>query len=88
MEPVSILAIFFLVFVGVAFVSLPFGVKTDLEMGNEMVPGQAESAPHQFDLKRLLLRSALIAAPLTALYVANYHFGWIGLDALDFSGGF
>ena len=84
MEIGSVLAIYFLFFVGVAFISLPFGVRTDEEAGAEMVPGQAESAPHSFILWRHLARAALIALPVTALYVANYIYGWIGVDAFDF----
>ena len=84
MKWTSLLAIYFLIFCFTAFVTLPFGVKTAEEAGVERVPGQAESAPHQFDLKRHLLRAAIIAALLTALYVANYQFGWITVDDLDF----
>ena len=84
MKWTSLLAIYFLIFCFTAFVTLPFGVKTAEQAGVERVPGQAESAPHQFDLKRHLLRAAIIAALLTALYVANYQFGWITVDDLDF----
>lgn len=84
MEVSSIVAIYFLVFVAVAFVSLPFGVRTDEEVGNTLVPGQAHSAPHRFDLKRHLLRAALIAVVVTALFIANYVFGWIEAEDLDF----
>ena len=41
----SIIAIYFLFFSASAFVLLPFGVKTDEEVGAEKVPGQADSAP-------------------------------------------
>ena len=84
MQVGSVLAIDFLVWVGVAFLTLPFGVKTDEEVGAETVPGQAESAPHRFDLKRHLIRAALIAAGLTALFVANYLYGWVEAEDLDF----
>ncbi|WP_343346990.1 DUF1467 family protein [Sphingomicrobium sp. XHP0239] len=84
MEPVSILAIFFLVFVFAAFVTLPIGVRTDQEMGEELIPGQAESAPHRFDLPRHLVRAAVIALPLTALIVANLIYGWVTTDMLGF----
>lgn len=84
MQVGSVLAIYFLVWVGVAFLTLPFGVKTDEEVGAETVPGQAESAPHRFDLKRHLIRAALIAAGLTALFVANYLYGWVEAEDLDF----
>ena len=67
-----------------AFFLLPFGVKTHEEVGAERVPGQADSAPHQFSLKRHLLRAALLAVVLTAAYYANYVNGWITANDLDF----
>lgn len=84
MKWTSVLAIYFLIFCFTAFLLLPFGVKTHEEAGVERVPGQADSAPHQFNLQRHLLRAALVACLLTALYVANYQFGWITVDELDF----
>ena len=80
----SIIAIYFLFFCFAAFAMLPFGVKTSEEAGEEMVPGQAPSAPHRFDLKRHLIRAALAAAVLFAIYYANWYFGWITTDQLDF----
>jgi len=84
MKWTSALAIYFLIFCLTAFVTLPFGVKTAEEAGAEHVPGQADSAPHRFDLPRHLIRAGVIAALLTALFVANYLFGWITVDDLDF----
>jgi predicted secreted protein len=80
----SIVAIYFLFFCASAFVLLPFGVKTSEELGQEMVPGQAESAPHRFDLKRHLIKAAILAAALFAVYYANWFYGWITPDDLDF----
>jgi predicted secreted protein len=84
MKWTSISAIYFLFFVASAFFLLPFGVKTHEEVGVERVPGQADSAPHQFSLKRHLLRAALLAVVLTAAYYANYVNGWITANDLDF----
>jgi predicted secreted protein len=84
MKWTSIFAIYFLFFAASAFILLPFGVKTHEEVGAEMVPGQAESAPHQFDLKRHLLKAALLAAVLFAIYYANWTYGWITAEDLDF----
>lgn len=84
MKWTSVLAIYFLIFCFSAFLLLPFGVKTHEEAGVERVPGQADSAPHRFDLPRHLLRASIMAALLTALFVANYMFGWISVDDLDF----
>lgn len=86
MQLASIIAIYFLIFVAVAFIMLPFGVKTDEEVGNDLVPGQAESAPTRFDLKRHLMRAAIIALGLTGLYVLNYEMGWITSSDLNFFG--
>jgi predicted secreted protein len=80
----SIVAIYFLVFAFSAFVLLPFGVRTDEEAGTPKVAGQADSAPHRFDLKRHLVKAAILAAILFAIYYANWSYGWITVDDLDF----
>jgi len=80
----AIAAIYFLFWVSAAFLMLPFGVRTDEEAGTPKVAGQADSAPHRFDLKRHLARAAVLAAALFVLYYANWYFGWIGIDDLDF----
>jgi predicted secreted protein len=80
----SIVAIYFLFFVASAFVLLPFGVRTDEEAGTPKVPGQADSAPHRFDLKRHLLKASLLALVLFAVYYANWQFGWVTASDLDF----
>ena len=80
----SISAIYFLFFAFSAFVLLPFGVRTDEEAGTPKVAGQADSAPHRFDIKRHLLKSALLGLILFALYYANWTYGWITPDDLDF----
>ena len=80
----SIVAIYFLFLCASAFILLPFGVRTSEELGEPLVPGQAESAPHRFDLKRHLLKAAILAAVLFALYYANWTFGWVKADDFDF----
>ena len=84
MKLTSIVAIYFLFFAFAAFALLPFGVKTTEEVGGEKVPGQADSAPHEFVLRRHLLKAAAVAAVLFALYYLNWSFGWITTDDLDF----
>jgi predicted secreted protein len=83
MKLTSIIAIYFLFFAGSAFILLPFGVRTTEEAGGERVPGQADSAPHRFDVKRHFLKAAVVAAVLFAIYYANWSFGWITPDDLD-----
>ena len=84
MSIASIVAIYLLFFVASAFLLLPFGVRTDEEAGTPKVPGQADSAPHRFDLPRHLLKAALMALVLFGLYYANWSFGWIRIEDLDF----
>jgi len=79
----AILAIYFLFWVSAAFLMLPFGVRTDEEVGSPKVPGQADSAPHRFDLPRHLLRAAVLAAAMFALYYANWHYQWVTIEDLD-----
>lgn len=82
MRLTSIVAIYFLFWVASAFILLPFGVKTHEELGIEKVPGQADSAPANFRPGRLMLRATVLATVLTALYVANYIYGWVTADNL------
>ena len=84
MQFTSIIAIYFLFFAAAAFGLLPFGVKTDEEAGTPKVPGQADSAPHQFDLKRHLLKAALVGLVLFAIYYLNWAYGWVTPEDLDF----
>ena len=71
MQFTSIVAIYFLFFAFSAFVLLPFGVRTDEEAGTPKVAGQADSAPHRFDLKRHLLKAAILGALLFALILCE-----------------
>lgn len=82
----SLLAIYVLFWTFSVFLVLPFGVRTTEEAGGEHVPGTAESAPHEFSLKRVLVRTTIVGTILFALFVANYEFGWIGTESLDFVG--
>ena len=84
MQITSIAAIYFLFWVMSAFIMLPFGVRTADEAGVAKVPGQADSAPVNFRPGRLALRATIIAAFCTALFVANYTYGWISAADLDF----
>lgn len=87
MEWTSIIAIYVLVWVATAFLMLPFGVKTHEEVGADKTPGQADSAPANFQPWKLVRRASVLAAILTALYVANYSYGWIGVEDVNFMGG-
>ena len=79
----SALAIYALFWVMSFFLVIPFGVRTDEEAGSDRLPGHAESAPHRFSFGKAALRATLLGALLTGLYVANYIFGWIRVEDVD-----
>ena len=79
----SLLAIYVLFWSFTVFLVLPFGVRTTGEVGGEHIIGQAESAPHEFHLMRLLARVTVVATLLFALFVANYNYGWLTPEMLD-----
>lgn len=83
MNITSIIAIYALVWIMTAFVSLPFGIKTHDEAGIARIPGQADSAPANFQPGKLVIRASIIAAILTAIYVLNYSYGWVGADTIN-----
>lgn len=85
MEIGSILAIYALFWVMSFFVVLPFGVRTDEEAGVERLPGHADSSPHGFSFAKPALRATLLSAILFGLFYANYVYGWIGVDAFDWT---
>ena len=44
--------------------------------------GRRKARPHRFDIKRHLIKAALLAVVLTGIYYANYVNGWITADDL------
>ena len=79
----SILAIYILFWTMSLFLVLPFGVRTAEEEGVRAASGHAESAPHRFSLPRAALRATIVATILFGLFYANYIFGWITAEDLD-----
>ena len=80
----SALAIYILFWSFSVFLVLPFGVKTTEEAGGELLPGQAESAPHEFNGKRIAIRVTIVATILFALFQLNYHYEWLTPQMFDF----
>ncbi|WP_206241046.1 DUF1467 family protein [Novosphingobium terrae] len=76
----SILAIYLLFWVMSAFLVMPFGIRTHEEQGEELVKGQATSAPANFRPKRVALRATLLSAVVFGLFYANLHYGWVTID--------
>ena len=81
----SVAAIYLLFWTMSLFLVLPFGVRTAEEEGVEAAPGHADSAPHNFSFGKAALRATFLSAALFALFYANYYFGWIGTDQLDWA---
>lgn len=79
----SALAIYILFWSFAVFVVLPFGVRTTEEAGGDRVPGQADSAPHEFSVKRLAVRTTVVATVAFALYYVNYINGWITPESVN-----
>ncbi|KRC82062.1 DUF1467 family protein [Sphingomonas sp. Root241] len=79
----SMLAIYILFWAFSVFLVLPFGVRTAQEAGAELVPGQAESAPHGFSPKKIAIRTTIVATVLFGLFFLNYINGWVTADMLD-----
>ena len=80
----SILAIYMLFWAFSVFLVIPFGVRTHEEAGAELIPGQAESAPHGYDIRKMLIRTTIVSAMLFGLYYANYVYGWVTPEDVDF----
>lgn len=86
MQWFSIVAIFWLIWVISAFIVLPFGIRTHEEQGEDLIPGQADSAPANFRPGRWILYTTILATIVFALFYANYVEGWIGASDLNVFG--
>ncbi|MEA3008429.1 MAG: hypothetical protein QOJ91_121 [Sphingomonadales bacterium] len=81
----SMLAIYVLFWTLSLFVVLPIGVRTPEEEGVQTPAGHAPSAPHSFSFGRAAWRATIVSAAVFALWFANYHFGWVTIEMLDWS---
>ena len=72
----SALALYLLFWIFTFFLVLPFGVRTSEEEGEELVPGQAPSAPHRARLGRKALWTTLISGALFGMFMLNWQMGW------------
>jgi predicted secreted protein len=85
MKPVSVVAIYVLFWTISFFLVIPFGVRTDEEVGVETSPGHADSAPHKFDFRRAALHATLVSATIFTLFYLNYVHGWVDVNMLDWA---
>src|SRR5215217_6711909 len=84
-KPISIVAIYILFWTMSLFIVLPFGVRTAEEAGAAASPGHADSAPHGFRFGQAALRATILAAILFALFYANWTYGWLNIEMLDWA---
>ncbi|HZU62542.1 MAG TPA: DUF1467 family protein [Novosphingobium sp.] len=80
----SMLAVYLLFWVISALFVLPFGVRTHAEVGEPLVPGQADSAPANFRPGRVALRATAIAAVAFALFWLNRQHNWLSVEDISF----
>ena len=71
---------FIVIYMAVFFCVLPFGVKTPEEAGEEMLPGQATSAPVNPRLGLKALISLGIAIVLFGVYFVVGYYDLLGLS--------
>lgn len=83
MKPFSIVAIYILFWSLTFFVILPFRPRTSDEP-DPHVAGQMLGAPPRFSLGKASLWTTVLATALFALFYANYLYGWLPVEALDF----
>ncbi len=83
MHPVSAVAVFLLFWTLCLFLVLPFGVRTSEEAGEQCQPGHAESSPHGFSFGRVAARATVLAVILFGLFYANWIYGWLRADMLE-----
>ena len=79
----GLLAIYFVLWWIVLFVTLPFGVRSHAESGGEgTTPGTDPGAPVATLLARKALLTTVISAVIFAVALYAYHAGWLGIDRL------
>jgi predicted secreted protein len=81
----SMVAIYTLFWVLSAFFVLPFGVRTADEDGTRIATGHADSAPTNYDPRRIARRATVLSVVLFAMFYLNYVNAWVLASDLDIS---
>ena len=77
------IAIYFICWWIVFFVVLPFGVRTQDDVG-EVAPGSVESAPHTPNLLPKILITTVVATGLFSVIYLVMAYGLLTLDDIPF----
>lgn len=83
MKITSIIAIYAMFWVLAAFLVMPFGIRTHEEAGEATIKGQANSAPANFQPRKIARRATILSLLMFGLYYANYVNGWLGPQDID-----
>ena len=67
MSWISLVAVFFLIWWLMLFISLPFGLRTQDDDGN-VILGTTSSAPHGPHMLRAVIRTTLLSIAVFAIY--------------------
>ena len=87
MQWTSVIAIYALFWVLSAFLVMPFGLKTPSDVSEHKVEkGHADSAPVNFQPRKIALRASILAALLMFIFYLNFVYGWIEASDLNFFG--
>jgi predicted secreted protein len=78
----SILAVYLLIWWLVIFAVLPFGIRTHHELGEDLIPGQAHSAPGNFRPWRIVAYTTAVSTVFMVLFYLNFTHGWITARSL------
>jgi predicted secreted protein len=76
------LAIYFVLWWVVLFVTLPFGVRSQHEDG-EGIPGTDPGAPVATQMGRKLIWTTALSAVIFAAGLAAYQAGWLSIERLS-----
>ena len=87
MNPLSALAVYFIIWWLCLFVVLPFGIRNAHESAEEVGPGHDAGAPVRTGLVRKIVANTILSAAVFGLVYGVTVQGWIGFDDIPFLGG-
>jgi predicted secreted protein len=83
MSWISAFAVYFIIWWITLFLVLPYGVRSQAESGDEMVPGTEPGAPVEAFLLRKLLANTVLAAIVFAAWIVATRYLGFSMDVLS-----